>query len=316
MPADRGSTARVVGPQDGGPSNESRVSLRARLRAGEFITAIGAHDALSARQVEQAGFEAVYLGSYATEAAMLGRPDLSLMTRTERALVTRHVSSAVDIPVIVDMEEGFGNAIATKAAMRELEAAGATAVHIDDQALPGMCPFLPAIPDNSLISIREMQGKIAAAVDGRRSSDTLVIARCDVVATMERAHYYESDGISQVIRRSNAYRAAGADAIFVMAFDRDELARYRAEIDGPLVGIFAPAEPLAIDEFRRAGFQMTIGSLVSLYSSIRGVAAALQRLRETGDWNQLGELIVGDEDFFDLVKLDEIVEEHKRYDVR
>lgn len=296
-------------------SAERPTSLSAYLAAHRFVTAVGAHDALTARQVEAAGFEAVYLGSYATEAAALGLPDLSLMSRDQRLAITRNITNVVSIPVIVDAEEGYGNAISVAAAVRDFEAAGAAAVHIDDEVIPGKCPFLPGIPPNKLIGIHEMQGKIAAAVDARKSDDTWIIVRCDVVATMDRKTYHANDGIREVIRRSNAYRSAGADAIFVMAFDEAELRRYREEIEGPLVGIFAPAEPLPVKAFTDAGFEIVIGSIVSLYASIRGVSAALARLRETKDWNALGDLVATDEDFFELVGLDGFADQYRRYGV-
>lgn len=289
--------------------------LRARIEAKEFVTAIGAHDALTARQVEVAGFDAVYVGSYSTEAAALAAPDLSLMSRDERLDIARHVVNAVSVPVIVDIEEGYGNAVAVAAAVRDFEAAGVSAMHLDDEVMPGKCPMLPRIPPNRLIDVGEMQGKIAAAVEARRSSDTLIIARSDVVATMDRASY-RTEGVAEAIDRSNAYLAAGADVIFVMAFDEEDLRLYRREIAGPLVGVFAPAEPLPIKAFRDAGFEMTIGSLVSLYASIRGVAAALARLRDTEDWNTLSDLVVTDAEFYELVGLEAVAAQFRKYGVR
>ena len=294
----------------------SHFGLRARIEAKEFVTAIGAHDALTARQVEVTGFDAVYVGSYSTEAAALAVPDLSLMSRDERLDIARHVVNAVSVPVIVDIEEGYGNAVAVAAAVRDFEAAGVSAVHLDDEVMPGKCPMLPRIPPNRLIDVAEMQGKIAAAVEARRSSDTLIIARSDVVATMDRTSYRTEGGVAEVIDRSNAYLAAGADVIFVMAFDEEDLRLYRREIAGPLVGVFAPAEPLPIKAFRDAGFEMTIGSLVSLYASIRGVAAALTRLRDTEDWNALSDLIATDAEFYELVGLEAVAEQFRKYGVR
>lgn len=297
-------------------SRSPRRGLREMIAAKEFVTAIGAHDALTARQVERAGFEAVYVGSYSTEAATLAVPDLSLMSRDQRLDITRHVVNTVTVPVIVDIEEGYGNAVAVAAAVRDFELAGASAVHLDDEVIPGKCPMLPRIPPNRLIEVAEMQGKIAAAVEARRSSDMLIIARSDVVATMDRMSYRTGGGIAEVIARSNAYLAAGADVIFVMAFDEDELRLYRAEISGPLVGVFGPAEPLAIKAYKQAGFEMTIGSLVSLYASIRGVGAALACLRDTGDWNALADLVATDDEFYELVDLEAVAEQFRRYDVR
>ena len=109
-----------------------------------MAVAIGAHDAFSAVLVERAGFNAVYIGSFATEATFLGQPDLALMPKTERLMIARNIVKAVNVPVIADMEEGYGNAISMMDAVRDFEAVGLAGVHIDDQALPSKCPFWPA----------------------------------------------------------------------------------------------------------------------------------------------------------------------------
>src|SRR5262245_60300518 len=116
--------------------------LRQRMRGEHTVVAIGAYDAFSARIIEQSGFDAVYLGSYATEAAMLGKPDLALMSKSDRLATARHVVNAVDIPVVVDCEEGYGNAISVMDTVRQFESAGVAAIHLDDEALPSKCPFL------------------------------------------------------------------------------------------------------------------------------------------------------------------------------
>jgi len=139
------------------------------------VVAIGAHDALSAVLVERAGFNAVYIGSFATEATFLGQPDLALMPKTERLMIARNIVKAVDVPVIADMEEGYGNAISMMDAVRDFEAIGLAGVHIDDQALPSKCPFLAGIPRSELISeeeiahrLRDMGEEISRDYQGER----------------------------------------------------------------------------------------------------------------------------------------------------
>jgi len=140
-----------------------------------MVVAIGAHDALSAVLVERAGFNAVYIGSFATEATFLGQPDLALMPKTERLMIARNIVKAVDVPVIADMEEGYGNAISMMDAVRDFEAIGLAGVHIDDQALPSKCPFLAGIPRSELISeeeiahrLRDMGEEISRDYQGER----------------------------------------------------------------------------------------------------------------------------------------------------
>ena len=289
--------------------------LRQYVEEGRLVVAIGAHDALSARLVEQAGFEAVYVGSYATEATLLGGPDLALMTRTERLLITRNIVKATTIPVIVDVEEGYGNAISVMDTVRDFEAAGVAAMHLDDERLPSKCPFLPGIPRNDLISTSEMCGKIRAAHDAREDPATMIIARSDVIGSVPLDRYYAERRMDEVIDRSNAYLAAGADAAFIMALNRTELDHFRASIKGRLVGIFATIEPLPISDFKEAGYELVIGSLVSLYAAARGIRDCLHALRETGDWNAIQDHMINDAEFFDIVGLDRYGEAYSRYGI-
>jgi 2-methylisocitrate lyase-like PEP mutase family enzyme len=282
---------------------KATAKLQKIIDNGEMVVAIGAHDALSAVLVERAGFNAVYVGSYATEATFLGKPDLALMSKAERVMICRNIVKAVDVPVIADMEEGYGTAINVIDAVRDFEAAGLAGVHIDDQALPSKCPFLPGIPRNQLITVDEMCGKIRAALDARQDPDFKIIVRSDVIGTVPQDVYYREGMMEEVVRRSNAYAAAGADAIFIMALNVKELAYFRERIQGPLVGIFATVEPIAIQEFEKAGYQMVIGSLVSLYMAGRGLVDGLKALKETGDWNAVQDKMINDKEFFDIVGL-------------
>jgi 2,3-dimethylmalate lyase len=290
--------------------------LKNLIDRGEMVVAIGAHDALSAVLVERAGFNAVYIGSYATEATFLGRPDLALMSKTERLMICRNIVKAVDLPVIADMEEGYGTAINVMDAIRDFEAAGLAGVHIDDEALPSKCPFLPGIPRNQLIGVEEMCGKIAAAREARQDPDFKIIVRSDVIGTVPLDTYYRERMIEQVVERSNAYCGAGADAIFVMALTVEELTYFRDRIRAPLVGIFATVEPLAIREFERAGYQMVIGSLVSLYMSARGLVDGLKALKESGDWNAVQGRMIDDREFFDIVGIQRYGPLYERYHIR
>jgi 2-methylisocitrate lyase-like PEP mutase family enzyme len=280
-----------------------------------MVVAIGSHDALSARLVERAGFDAIYVGSYATEAAFLGGPDLALMSKTERLIIVRNIVKATSLPVVADMEEGYGNAINVMDAVRDFEAAGVAAVHIDDERLPSKCPFLPGIPRNDLVSVEEMCGKIRAACQARENSDFLVIARSDVIGTVPLDRYYAERRIDEVVQRSNAYLRAGADAAFVMALTKEELQYFRSSIRGPLVGIFATIEPLPIRDFAETGYQIVIGSLVSLYMAARGLVDGLRALHETGDWNAVRDYMIDDPEFFDIVGLESYRSAYEKYGI-
>ena len=295
---------------------KSTTRLQKMIDEGEFVVAIGAHDGFSAAIAERAGFNAIYIGSFATEATLLDKPDLALMPKTERLIIARNISKAVNVPVIADMEEGYGNAISLMDAVRDFEAAGLAGVHIDDEALPSKCPFLPGIPRNQLITVDEMCGKVRAAIDAREDAKFKIIVRTDVIGTVPLDDYYRDSMIEQVVQRSNAYADAGADAIFVMALNTEEINYFKENIKAPLVGIFATIEPIAIKEFENAGYQMVIGSLVSLYMAGRGLVDGMKALKETGDWNQVQDKMIDDEEFFNIVGLHDYKELYDRYNIR
>jgi 2-methylisocitrate lyase-like PEP mutase family enzyme len=295
---------------------KATLKLQNMIANGEMVVAIGAHDALSAVLVERAGFNAVYVGSYATEATFLGKPDLALMSKTERLMICRNIAKAVTVPVIADMEEGYGTAISVMDAIRDFEAVGLAGVHIDDEDLPSKCPFLPGIPRNQLISVDEMCGKIRAATDARLDPNFKIIARSDVIGTVPLEEYYREGMMEEVVSRSKAYSDAGADAIFVMALSVEELEYFADRIDAPLVGIFATIEPIPIREFEKVGCQMVIGSLVSLYMAGRGLVDGLKALKETGDWNAVQDKMINDREFFNIVGLDSYRPLYEHYKIR
>ena len=176
-------------------------------------------------------------------------------------------------------------------------------------------PVLAGIPRSELISVEEMCGKIRAALDARYDPNFKIIVRSDVIATTHLDTYYREQMIDDVVSRSNAYAEAGADAIFVMALTVEELEYFADRIKAPLVGIFATIEPIAINEFEKAGCQMVIGSLVSLYMAGRGLVDGLKALKETGDWNAVQDKMINDEEFFDIVGLEKYGDLWRRYKI-
>jgi 2-methylisocitrate lyase-like PEP mutase family enzyme len=184
---------------------EALRGLRQRLATAPSVLAPGAYDALSALLVEQAGFEAVYVSGAAIAYTQLGRPDVGLVTATQVADVVMRMHDRITIPMIVDIDTGFGNAINVQHSVRLFERAGAGALQIEDQTSPKRCGHLQG---KELIPSHEMAGKVRAAVDARRSDDLLIIARTDAIAV---------EGFEAAIDRANAYREAGADVLFIEA---------------------------------------------------------------------------------------------------
>lgn len=198
-------------------------TLHARLRRKPILLAPGICDALTASLAAEAGAEALYLSGAAMSYTRLGRPDIGLMTMTEVVETLQLVRDRVRTPVIVDADNGHGNALNMQRTMRLYERAGANALQIEDQSYPKRCGHLS---EKRLISRGEMTGKIKAAVDARASDATLVIARTDAIAV---------EGFERAIERAEAYADAGADALFVEApGSREELSAVTAALGGRL----------------------------------------------------------------------------------
>ena len=181
------------------------MTLKAQLNQGPIVLAPGIYDALSASLAAQAGAKALYLSGAGIAYTRLGRPDIGLVTMTEVAETLSLVRDRIDTPVIVDADNGHGNALNMQRTMRVFERAGANALQIEDQSYPKRCGHLS---EKNLITTSEMTGKIHAAVDARHSEDTLIIARTDAIAV---------EGFSAAIDRAAQYAEAGADVLFVEA---------------------------------------------------------------------------------------------------
>ncbi|MBC6408574.1 MAG: isocitrate lyase/phosphoenolpyruvate mutase family protein [Rhodobacteraceae bacterium] len=181
------------------------MSLGTRLQHSEILLAPGIYDGLTALLAEQAGFEALYLSGAAVAYTRLGRPDIGLSSLSEMADTMTSIADRVDLPVIIDADTGFGNALNAQRTMRLYERAGACALQIEDQTYPKRCGHLK---NKSLISVAEMAGKVAAMTDARRSDETLIVARTDAIAV---------EGLNAALDRAEAYLEAGADVLFVEA---------------------------------------------------------------------------------------------------
>jgi 2-methylisocitrate lyase-like PEP mutase family enzyme len=163
------------------------------------------YDAFSALIAEQAGFEALYLSGASIAYTLLGRSDIGLTTSTEVANTLAHITDRVRLPVIVDADTGFGNALNTQRTVREFERAGAAMIQLEDQTFPKRCGHLDG---KGVIPVAEMEGKLRAALDARHSSNTLILARTDAVAV---------EGFEAALERAERYFACGVDALFIEA---------------------------------------------------------------------------------------------------
>jgi 2-methylisocitrate lyase-like PEP mutase family enzyme len=189
------------------------MTLRKRLAAPDILIAPGVYDGLTAALATDAGFEALYLSGAAVAYTRLGRPDIGLSTASEMTETMALIADRTDLPVIMDADTGFGNALNARRTMQSYERAGASALQVEDQTYPKKCGHLS---DKSLIKKDEMCGKIAAMADARRH-DTLIIARTDAIAV---------EGFDAAIDRAGSYIDAGADVLFIEApRDSSELSK-------------------------------------------------------------------------------------------
>lgn len=227
------------------------MSLRKRLQQPQILTAPGVYDGLTAALAADAGFEALYLSGAAVAYTRLGRPDIGLTTASEMADTMALIADRTDLPVIMDADTGFGNALNARRTMQIYERAGAAALQVEDQSYPKRCGHLS---DKSLISSDEMAGKIAAMADARHK-DTLIIARTDAIAV---------EGFEQARFRGETYIEAGADALFIEApRSTDELAQVAEAFRGriPLLAnmVEGGATPISTSQaLQKLGFDIVI----------------------------------------------------------
>ena len=248
------------------PATPAGERFRALVRRGPILPLPGAYNGLAALQAKRAGFEALYLSGAAMSASM-GLPDLGIITVEDVCGFIRQVSRASALPVLVDGDTGYGEALNVMHMVRAFEDAGAAAVHIEDQVLPKKCGHLN---DKRLVAPEEMAAKIAAAARARRH--LYIIARTDAAA---------SEGLDGAVARARRYLEAGADAIFPEALTSAEMFReFAARIDAPLLANmteFGRTPYFTAEEFRAMGYRMVIWPV----SALRIAARAHEELYAT-----------------------------------
>ncbi len=285
---------------------QARPTLRQRFDAGEMVLAPGCYDALGARLVEEAGFSAAYMTGFGSSASRLGRPDIGLMSLAEMVDNARRIAQAVDIPVIADADTGYGNSINMIRTVREYEAAGVSAIHIEDQVMPKKCGHMEG---KQVVRAEEMAAKVSAAVAARRSPEFLIIARTDARA---------AEGLEAALERGRIYREAGADALFVEApQSTDEIeAIARTFSDVPLLFNYAEGgkTPAVTHTFlRELGFRLVIFPLTMLLVATESIRSALARIRADGSPIELVPSLLSFEDFLEFIGMAEIRKLEQRF---
>lgn len=251
------------------------TKLRQLLNGDELIIAPGAYDALSARLIVDAGFPVVYATGAGISNSQLGLADVGLLTMTEMLEQTRRIVTAVDAPVMADIDTGYGNAVNLYRTVQEFVRAGVAAVQIEDQVIPKKCGHFSG---KQLIPFDEAVWKIKAAVEARGDSNLVIIARTDAIAV---------EGFAAAMRRAHAYHASGADLLFVEApRTRQELAEIGRELPGVKMAniVEGGKTPIvAAKDLLALGFKVVLYANLALRSSVHAIEANLAHLRQCGD---------------------------------
>jgi methylisocitrate lyase len=248
--------------------------LRQRIERPEILIVPGAADALTARLIEQAGFEAVYATGAGISNTLLGMPDFGLATMTEIVEQVRRMTTVVTIPLIADADTGYGNPVNVVRTVREMERAGVAGIQLEDQVAPKKCGHFSG---KEVVPAEEMVQKIRAACFARRDPDTVIIGRTDAIAT---------DGLEEAIRRAKLYAEAGADVLFVEApRTQADMQRIPREIATPLLfnmteGAVTPLT--STSELQALGFRIVIFPNAALRVGMYAVRTMLAELRAAG----------------------------------
>jgi 2-methylisocitrate lyase-like PEP mutase family enzyme len=286
-----------------------RQRFRARIKQRQLIVAPGIYDAYGARMVEKAGFEAAYMTGNGVSASVLGRPDVGLVDLTLLSRHAHYAAACIDIPLICDADTGYGNAVNVRHTVREFEAAGVAAIHIEDQLTPKRCGHLPGA--RPVIELSEAVGKIESAVAGRTDPDFIIIARTDVAS---------GQGVAAAIERVKAFHKAGADVLFVELKTSptvlEDMKRITESVDAPfLVNIDGGGKlgELTAPEIEKLGFRIAIYPGLERYAAGFAMQEALGALKRDGSTRTVRDRMLTMPQYNQVLGLAEIEEWEQKY---
>lgn len=279
-----------------------RELLKKGAKEGSILMAPGAYDALSARMIEEAGFQLLSTTGYGISASYLGKPDAGYLTLTENLLVVKNVVGSVSIPVTSDVDTGYGNAINVIHTIKEFERIGVAGVTIEDQFTPKRCPAC-VVGAVDIITKEEMVGKIKAACDARSDSDFLIIGRTDARG-------------KEAVERARAYGEAGADLVKATSkaySNLDELKRFIKEVGYPVsVTMVGWLTNVTIRDLEGTGCRIISFPLPAVGAAFRALRRALAEIKEKGTAKDLKDVASVTElkDFLGMPKVEELEEKY------
>ena len=265
----------------------------------------GVYDALGAKIVEKVGFEAMFQTGYGTSATLFGMPDYGFIGSTETVDNARRICRATSIPVIVDVDTGYGNALTVDKLIRELEVAGASGIFLEDQKWPKRCGHMQG---KEIIPKDEYAEKLQAAIDARSNKDFIIVARTDARAI---------EGLDNAIERGLYYKKIGADVIFIEAPKNiQEMSKIGNAIDAPLVAnmIEGGVTPISsVSKLHKMGFKIILYPLSVLFSNTYASLQILQELKRSGSTVKLKKNMVNFDQFNEIVELSKYKKLEKQY---
>jgi 2,3-dimethylmalate lyase len=280
-------------------------NLKNMLKANSPLVIPGVYDAIGAKIAEKVGFQAMFQTGYGTSATLFGMPDYGFIGATETIDNARRICRAVSVPVIVDSDTGYGNALSVWKLVRELEAAGASGMFLEDQRWPKRCGHMQG---KEVIAQEEYTEKLGAAVDARQSKNFIIVARTDARAT---------EGLDAAIERGLQNKKTGADAIFIEApRSLEEMKIIGKAIKAPLVAnmIEGGATPISSAEtLHKLGFKIILYPLSVLFANTFATMNILKELKRTGTTEKFKQKVVNFDQFNDLVELPKFQKLEKKY---
>ena len=270
--------------------------IHALLEKERTLVFPGVYDALGAKLVEQVGFPLTFISGYSVAATQLGLPDFGYLTQTEMVAVAKRVCGSVKIPVIIDADTGYGNALNVIRTVNELIDAGAAGMFLEDQVWPKRCGHMKG---KRVIPVEEQVQKIRAAADARGTRDFFIVARTDA---------RQVTSLDEAIGRCRRYKEAGADALFVEApRSREELAAIARELPPPLVAnmLEGGVTPLLTrDELEQVGFQLVVCPLTALYASAKAMQDMFGLIKSAGTTRAALDRLIPFRQFHGIIDLD------------
>ena len=283
-----------------------RKKLRAILAGKKLTLMPGAYDALSARVIEQEGFEAIVAGGYAGIGSMLAQADMGQSNMRDYAGHYGRICDAVEIPVYVDADTGFGGVNNVRQMVRAFEAAGVAGLFISDQVFPNRCGYLPG---KQIIPAEQMLAKVKAALDARRDPDLVIAARTDAASV---------DGPEEAIARCQLFMEAGVDMAKPMRFDTiPEIKRAMQAIPGPHMATLSQAagpNVRSLSELEAAGVTSATFPSIALFAAAKGVRNVLRVLKKSDTLAPCQDHLLSLDDYYDLVGLKDLLAREESYD--